>query len=170
MLLYGMVFIVMMLDGLVETIVCLYERWDFYSFQNDLFPEKFLKQIVLAPFNVWNAATLVFFLLELRSSNAPKKVVVTFYCILLIQHLIFEMVITDEWKIMNDFKRWLAAFICQWKNTVCQRKWSLSGLSTCLTNHLQNNNHRQFNETVSIFMMSGCCSKKNEEWGDKTVL
>lgn len=39
--LYGI--IVMMLDGLVETTVCLYEGQDIYSFQNDHFPEKFLK-------------------------------------------------------------------------------------------------------------------------------
>lgn len=38
--LYGIVFVVMMLDGLVETIVCLYEVKDFYSFKNDLFFQK----------------------------------------------------------------------------------------------------------------------------------
>lgn len=53
--LYGIVFIAMMLQGLVETTIYLYGGQDFYSFQNDLFPEKFLKEIAPAPFNVWNA-------------------------------------------------------------------------------------------------------------------
>lgn len=41
--LYCIVFIVMMLDDLIQTIACLYEEQYFYSFQNDLLPEKLLK-------------------------------------------------------------------------------------------------------------------------------
>lgn len=71
--LYGIVFIAMMLHGLVETTICLYGGQDFYSFQNDLFPEKFLKEIAPAPFNVWNdTAPSDFSFLEFRSSNAQK--------------------------------------------------------------------------------------------------
>jgi len=72
--LYGIVFIVMMLDGLVETTVCLYEGQDFYSLQNDLFLEKFLKESALSPFNVrYDTATLDFCLLEFSYSYAQKR-------------------------------------------------------------------------------------------------
>lgn len=72
--LYRIVFIVMMLDGLIETIACLYEGQYFYSFQTDLLPGKLLKELALATSIVQNdTAPLDFPLVEFTSSHAPKK-------------------------------------------------------------------------------------------------
>lgn len=71
---YCVVFIVMMLDGLIETIACLYEGQHFYSFQNDLLPEKLLKEIALANSITQNdTGPLDFPLLEFTSSDAQKN-------------------------------------------------------------------------------------------------
>lgn len=72
--LYCIVFIVMMLDGLIQTIACLYKGQYFYSLQNDLLPEKLLKEITLATSIAQNdTAPLEFSFFEFMSSDAPKK-------------------------------------------------------------------------------------------------